>query len=45
MSNFSKQNSNDLDNYDAEIVEDIPEQFDLSRYRKQKSMNFNKVEL
>jgi hypothetical protein len=42
MSNFSKQNSNDLDNYDAEIVEDIPEQFDLSRYRKQKSMNFNK---
>jgi hypothetical protein len=23
-----------LDNYDAEIVEDIPEQFDLSRYKK-----------
>ena len=42
MSNFSKNNSNDLDKYDAEIVEDLPEQFDLSRYRKQKSMNFNR---
>ena len=45
MSNFSKNNNtNDLDNYDAEIVEDIPEQFDLSRYRKQqKSMDSNRI--
>ena len=28
--------SNQLDSYEAEIVEDIPEQFDLSRYRKNK---------
>lgn len=32
--------NNDLDNYEAEIVEDIPEQFDLSRYRKQKPLNY-----
>ncbi len=37
------KNNNDLDTYDAEIVEDIPEQFDLSRYRKQKSMDSMRV--
>jgi hypothetical protein len=36
---MSKLKPNQLDNYEVEIVEDIPEQFDLSRYKKSKMQN------
>lgn len=38
MNKFLTHTSDTLDTYDAEIIEDIPEQFDLSRY-KSKSNN------
>ena len=31
---LNANNSDQLDTYEAEIIEDIPEQFDLSRYKK-----------
>lgn len=36
-------NNNSIDNYEAEIVEDIPEQFDLNRYRSSSSLNKKKI--
>jgi hypothetical protein len=33
---MNKLKSNQLENYEVEVVEDIPEQFDLSRYKKSK---------
>jgi hypothetical protein len=36
MNKLSKS-PNDSDGYDAEIIEDLPEQFDLSRYQKKKA--------
>ena len=44
MSKF--QNNSQLDTYDAEIIEDIPEQFDPNRYKKQiknSSSSFNQT--
>ena len=34
MNNKYSHNTDHLDTYDAEIIEDIPEQFDLNRYKK-----------
>lgn len=34
MNNKYSHNADHLDTYDAEIIEDIPEQFDLNRYKK-----------
>jgi hypothetical protein len=36
---LSPNSQQQLDSYEAEIVEDIPEQFDLSRYKKSNKLN------
>jgi hypothetical protein len=42
MNKFLTHTSDTLDTYDAEIIEDIPEQFDLSRYKSKSNNNTTK---